>query len=124
MPPAPVNRSAGWSERREGLKGCTLHVARGTTTWRGAAALRPDRQREQRREGARREAVSRNERSAPAAMRPITEARVLCLWLSYKGGTPLLRAIHHRKIMVASRCQFVTRASRSLASISKKVSPL
>jgi aspartyl/asparaginyl beta-hydroxylase (cupin superfamily) len=68
--------------------------------------------------------MSHNERFAPAAVRPITGARVLCLLLSHKGRTPLLRAIHHRNIVVDSRNQFVTRASRSPTSISKKVSPL
>jgi len=38
---------SGEGREARGVEGCTLHVARGTTTWRGAAALRPYRQRGQ-----------------------------------------------------------------------------
>ncbi len=44
---------SGAGDEARGVEGCTLHVARGTTTWRGAAALRPDRQRGQWREARR-----------------------------------------------------------------------
>ena len=55
---------SGEGDEARGVEGCTLHVARGTTTWRGAAALRPDRQRGQWRGDEARGDEARGERRA------------------------------------------------------------
>jgi hypothetical protein len=92
-----------------GVAGCTLHVERGTTTWRGAAALRPDRQRgpsRGRREargdaarGARREA--RGDAARGVAGCTLHVERGTTTW---RGAAALRRAGMRRAGLQVARC--------------------